>query len=105
MSCRFATTTVVLMLIAAVALFCLGDLVEAAAPSAEHASCASRLCDQQTGCSTAPVKPATLPIAALAAPIVLAPAAAASGLAPVVSSPVPRDRQVAPLGSRSPPLV
>ena len=96
---------IVALLVAALALLCLGDLVEAAAPSTDGAPCASRLCDEQTGCGTAPAKSAVLlPTAALVAPGAPVPPAPTASAVGAVAQPVLHDRQVTPLAPRSPPV-
>jgi hypothetical protein len=98
------TTTMVAVLIAALALLCLGGLVEAAAPTMDATPCASWLCDEQTGCRPAPAKPLALSGAALVVPLMLAPPAATASLPDVAVRPPLRDRQVTPLAPRSPPV-
>ncbi len=99
MTCRSVTTTIIAVLIAALALLCLGDLVEAAVPSAEGAPCGSRLCDE-TGCGTVAATPVATPVAR----VVIAPPAALASLADTVVPQPRRDRQVTPLAPRSPPV-
>ena len=93
----------VAILIAALALLCLGDLVEAAVPSTQGAPCGSRLCDE-TGCGTGAAKPVATPVATLVARVVVAPAAAIASLADTIAPQPLRDRQVTPLAPRSPPV-
>ena len=104
MAARFVTTTVVALLIAALALFCLGDMVHAALPSDESTECAGRVCDEQSGCGTTPAKPVMLPVAALVAPVVVTVPAAPTLLSRAAERPAVRDRQVLPLAPRSPPV-
>ena len=93
----------VAVLIAALALLCLGDLVEAAVPSTQGAPCGNRLCNE-TGCGPAPAQPVATPVAAFVARVVIAPPAAIASLAEAGAAAPLRDRQVTPLAPRSPPV-
>jgi hypothetical protein len=104
MAARFVTITVVALLIAALALLCLGDVVQAALPNDESTECASRVCDLQNGCETTPAKPVMLPVAALVAPVVVTVPATPTLVSRAAERPAVRDRQVPPLAPRSPPL-
>lgn len=104
MTRRSGTTILGAVLVAALALLCLGDLVEAAAPGTGATSCASRLCDEQTGCGTALAKPLVLPLVALVTPLVLAPPVATASSPDAPGKQRLHDRQVSPLAPRSPPV-
>jgi hypothetical protein len=104
MAARFVTTTVVALLIVALALLCLGDIVQAAMPNHETTECASRVCDLQNGCGTTPARPVMLPVAAIVAPVVVTVPAAPTLVSRAAERPAVRDRQVLPLAPRSPPV-
>ena len=100
-----AKKTVVSVVIAALALFCLGDVVHAVVPeTAENAGCESRFCDEPGGCGTgATVQPPTSQVAMLVVSVVVTPplkvVQSHSTMEPALSD----LRQVAPLAPRSPP--
>src|SRR2546426_1580121 len=104
MAARFVTTTVVALLIPALTLLCLGDVVKAALPNAlpneESTECASRVCDDQSGCGTTPARPVMLPAAALVAPVVVTVPAAPTLVSRAAERPAVRDRQVLPPAPR-----
>jgi hypothetical protein len=96
-------TLVVALLLASLAAFCLSDLVEAAAPSADRMDCASLLCDLGTGCGSTSTKHVGAPVAALIALLPFsAPAPFIMPIAAAVPSTAP-GRQVVPRAPRSPP--
>lgn len=92
------------VLLGALALLCLGDLAQAAMPSADGSGCAGWICDELTGCGTAPARPPALPVATLATPVVVAAPTIAVVLSTRVEPPGLPGPQVVPLAPRSPPL-
>jgi len=105
MTRRSAMTSVAAVLIAALALLCLGDVAKAALPSVEDMGCPTRICDEQSGCGTAAIKSVALPVVALATPIVVTAPAAATLLSRAAGPVTVYDRQVLSLTPRSPPLL
>ena len=104
MATRFVTISVLALLIPALGLLCLGDVVQAALANDESTECASRVCDDQSGCGTTPARPVMLPAAALVAPVVVTVPAAPTLVSRAAERPAVRDRQVLPPAPRSPPV-
>ncbi|MDP3767380.1 MAG: hypothetical protein Q8S13_05145 [Dehalococcoidia bacterium] len=106
MTGRVATAKALLTvaLLTALTLFCVSDLVLAAAPPVDNGACATQLCDRQSDCGMPIAKTVGLPIAALtteqpiAVPLSVTPTPSAVEVPPFVG------RQVIPLAPRSPPL-
>lgn len=97
-------TALVALLLVSLAMFCLSDLARAAAAGPEHAACVSLLCDEASGCGIAATRLVAPPVAAVASPVVpLTPAPVTTPLLAVTAPTVP-ERQVVPLGPRSPPV-
>jgi hypothetical protein len=102
-SATTTTKTLASLLLVALAVFCLGDLVQAAVmPPGERADCV--VCAEQTPCSSPTATPLVLPVAVPATPDAgLAPTAAAM-ISARSEPPLAPDRQVVPRAPRSPPL-
>lgn len=94
----------VALLLASLAMFCLGDLARAAAPSAEQMNCVSLLCDEASGCGTTVTKLVAPPVGAVAALVVLATPAPTTTPLLAAEPPASPGRQVVPVGPRSPPV-
>ena len=96
-------TLLVALLLGSLTVFCLGELVQAAAPSAERMDCASLLCDEQ-GCEMTTTKHVAPPVGAFVTPLlVTSPAPPTMPLA-VAPPSTPLGCQVVPRAPRSPPL-
>jgi hypothetical protein len=97
-------TAFVALLIVSLTVSCLSDLVEAAAPSAEHMECGGLLCDAVTGCETTAAKQVVPPVAVLVTARLRAVAAPPTRPVVVVLPPAFHGRQVVPPPPRSPPV-
>jgi hypothetical protein len=108
MAVSAAKKTMVSVMIAALMLFCLGDLVHAVAPdTGEKAGCESRFCDGHGECGTAGavMQPTTVPMAMLIALVVVTPPQEAVPSHRMAESSLSDLRSVAPFAPRSPPSV
>lgn len=103
MTQRSARAILVTLLLTAVAMFCLSDLVQAAAPSTMDVGCASRLCDEAAGCGAPAGKPVGLPVAVVVAPITVAAPAPTRVSAFFPELLAYSDRQVVSVHPRAPP--
>jgi hypothetical protein len=92
------------IVVAALALICLGDLVQAASPAHAATDCETRMCNEQNGCGAPPSPQVVLPAAVLPVADGLVPVLAAAGVS-VVTSRAPIDDPPLRLASRSPPTV
>jgi hypothetical protein len=97
--------TMTVALLAVLSLFCVNDLVMAAMPDNQGATCVALLCDRQSGCGATTATTLGPPVATppsttqIAIPLGYVPALL------TVEPPGPRGRGVAPLAPRSPPIV
>lgn len=101
--------TIAAMLVAVFAIFCVGDIAQAAMAGSQDHGCSGRVCDEQTACSAA--TPAhtlsasqTLVVGTLPARGALVTLEPAAVIIAFPRSEVAPDRQVVPLAPRSPPV-
>jgi len=98
------TRTSAIVVAAALALICLGDLVQAALPAHAATDCETRMCDEQNGCGAPPSPQVVLPAAMLPVADGFFLVLATTGVSVVISR-APIDDPPLRLASRSPPTV